>query len=78
MRLPGSEASGGRRGLVPDLTRAVMAIGIAGLFIEAYEDPDKAKCDGPSALPFDKLESYLLQAKAVDDLVKSMNLVQIS
>ena len=48
MRLPGSEASGGRRALVPDLTRAVMAIGIAGLFIEAYEDPDQAKCDGPS------------------------------
>ena len=77
MRLPGSEASGGRRGLVPDLTRAVMAIGIAGLFIEAYEDPDKAKCDGPSAIPFNKLEEYLTQAKAVDDLVKSMDLVQI-
>lgn len=77
MRLPGSEASGGRRGLVPDLTRAVMAIGIAGLFVEAYEDPDKAKCDGPSALPYDKLESFLAQAKAVDDLVKSMDLVHI-
>jgi len=77
MRLPGSEASGGRRGLVPDLTRAVMAIGIAGLFIEAYEDPDKAKCDGPSALPFNKLEEFLIQAKAVDDLVKSMDLVHI-
>ena len=78
MRLPGSEASGGRRGLVSDLTRAVMAIGLAGLFIEAYEDPDKAKCDGPSAIPFDKLEEFLIQAKAVDDLVKSMELVQIS
>lgn len=77
MRLPGSEASGGRRGLVPDLTRAVMAIGIAGLFIEAYEDPDKAKCDGPSAIPFNKLEEFLTQAKAVDNLVKSMDLVQI-
>ncbi|CAG0908478.1 unnamed protein product [Cyprideis torosa] len=78
MRLPGSDASGGRRGLVPDLTRAVMAIGLAGLFIEAYEDPDKAKCDGPSAIPFNKLEEFLTQAKAVDDLVKSMDLVQIS
>lgn len=77
MRLPGSEASGGRRALVPDLTRAVMAIGIAGLFIEAYEDPDKAKCDGPSAIPFAKLEEFLTQAKAVDDLVKSMDLVDI-
>ena len=77
MRLPGSEASGGRRALVPDLTRAVMAVGIAGLFIEAYEDPDKAKCDGPSAIPFNKLEEFLTQAKAVDDLVKSMDLVEI-
>ena len=78
MRLAGSEASGGRRALVPDLTRAVMAIGIAGLFIEAYEDPDKAKCDGPSALPFNKLEEFLAQAKAVDALVKFMDLVEIA
>jgi len=77
MRLPGSEASGGRRALVPDLTRAVLAIGIAGIFIEAYEDPDKAKCDGPSALPFNKLKEFLEQAKAIDDLVKSMPLVKI-
>jgi 2-dehydro-3-deoxyphosphooctonate aldolase (KDO 8-P synthase) len=77
MRLPGSEASGGRRALVPDLTRAVLAIGLAGIFIEAYEDPNKAKCDGPSALPFDKLEQFLSQAKAIDDLVKSMDLVNI-
>jgi 2-dehydro-3-deoxyphosphooctonate aldolase (KDO 8-P synthase) len=77
MRLPGSEASGGRRALVPDLTRAVLAIGIAGIFIEAYEDPDKAKCDGPSALPFNKLEEFISQAKAVDDLIKSMKLVDI-
>lgn len=77
MRLPGSAASGGRRGLVPDLTRAVLAIGIAGIFIEAYDDPDKAKCDGPSALPFDKLEEFLNQAKSVDDLIKSMALVDI-
>lgn len=78
MRLPGSEASGGRRALVPDLTRAVLAIGIAGIFIEAYPDPDQAKCDGPSALPFDKLEEFVSQAKAIDDLVKSMDLIQIS
>ena len=77
MRLPGSEASGGRRALVPDLTRAVLAIGIAGIFIEAHPDPDKAKCDGPSAIPFDKLEEFIVQAKAVDDLVKSMSLVYI-
>lgn len=78
MRLPGSAASGGRRALVPDLTRAVLAIGIAGIFIEAYDDPDKAKCDGPSALPFHKLEQFITQAKAIDDLVKSMDLVDVA
>lgn len=78
MRLPGSEASGGRRALVPDLTRAVLAIGIAGIFIEAYDNPDKAKCDGPSALPFNKLEQFITQAKAIDDLVKSMDLVNVA
>lgn len=77
MRLAGSEASGGRRALVPDLTRAVLAIGIAGIFIEAYDDPDAAKCDGPSALPYGKLEEFLVQAKAVDDLIKSIDLVDI-
>lgn len=77
MRLPGSAASGGRRALVPDLTRAVLAIGIAGIFIEAHPDPDKAKCDGPSAIPFDKLEEFIVQAKAIDDLVKSMSLVAL-
>lgn len=78
MRLPGSAASGGRRSLVPDLTRSVLAIGIAGIFIEAYDDPNKAKCDGPSALPFDKLDQFITQAKAIDDLVKTMDLVNIS
>lgn len=77
MRLPGSAASGGRRALVPDLTRAVLAIGIAGIFIEAHPDPDNAKCDGPSAIPFDKLEEFIVQAKAIDDVVKSMSLVQV-
>ena len=77
MRTAGSEASGGRRALVPDLTRAVLAIGIAGIFIEAYEDPDKAKCDGPSALPFNKLEEFLAQAKAIDDVIKSMKPIVI-
>lgn len=77
MRMPGSAASGGRRALVPDLTRAVLAIGIAGIFIEAHEDPDRAKCDGPSALPFAKLEEFIVQAKAIDDLIKGMALVNI-
>lgn len=69
-RDPMGVASGGRRGQVTELARSGMAIGIAGLFIESHPDPAHAKCDGPSALPLDKLEPFLKQMKAVDDLVK--------
>jgi 2-dehydro-3-deoxyphosphooctonate aldolase (KDO 8-P synthase) len=47
-----------------------MALGIAGLFLEAHPDPDKARCDGPSALPLESLRPYLEQIKAIDQLVK--------
>lgn len=71
-RDPGGAASGGRRTQVVDLARAGMAVGLAGLFLEAHPDPSKARCDGPSALPLDQLEPFLTQVKAIDDLVKSM------
>ncbi len=69
-RDPLGAASGGRRHQVAELGRAGIAVGIAGLFLEAHPDPDRAKCDGPSALPLDKLEPFLIQMKAFDDLVK--------
>lgn len=65
-------ASGGRRQQVAELGRAGLSQGIAGLFLEAHPNPDQAKCDGPSALPLDKLEPFLQQMKAVDDLIKSL------
>jgi len=71
-RDPGGAASGGRRAQVTDLARSGMAVGLAGLFLEAHPDPERALCDGPSALPLDKLEPFLAQVKAVDDLVKSL------
>jgi 2-dehydro-3-deoxyphosphooctonate aldolase (KDO 8-P synthase) len=70
-RDPFGAASGGRRGQVTELSRSGMAIGLAGLFIEAHPEPNSARCDGPSALPLDKLEPFLVQMKAIDDLVKS-------
>jgi len=70
-RDPLSEASGGRRAQLPDLARAGVAVGIAGLFIEAHPNPDHAKCDGPSALPLHLLKPFLLQIAAIDRLVKS-------
>ncbi|MFY1710741.1 3-deoxy-8-phosphooctulonate synthase [Tritonibacter mobilis] len=67
-----ADASGGRRSQVAELGRSGLAVGIAGLFLEAHPDPDNAKCDGPSALPLDRLKEFLIQMKAVDDLVKGM------
>ncbi len=72
MRDPGGAASGGRRAQVAELGRAGLAAGLAGLFLEAHPNPDEALCDGPSALPLDKLEPFLAQMKAVDDVVKSL------
>ena len=71
-RNAGSEASGGRRDQLIELARSGMAAGLAGLFLEAHPNPDAAKCDGPSALPLDKLEPFLQQMKQIDDLVKSL------
>jgi 2-dehydro-3-deoxyphosphooctonate aldolase (KDO 8-P synthase) len=70
-RDPLGAASGGRRHQVAELGRAGIAVGIAGLFLEAHPNPDQARCDGPSALPLDKLEPFLMQMKAFDDLIKS-------
>lgn len=71
-RDPMGEASGGRRHQTAELGRAGMSIGLAGLFLESHPDPSVAKCDGPSALPLEKLEPFLAQIKAVDDLVKNL------
>ncbi|ATO33194.1 2-dehydro-3-deoxyphosphooctonate aldolase [Dickeya dianthicola] len=70
-RDPFGAASGGRRAQVAELARAGMAVGIAGLFIEAHPEPNSAMCDGPSALPLAKLEPFLQQMKAIDELVKN-------
>lgn len=69
---PGARAdsAGGRRHQITTLARAGMATGLAGLFLEAHPDPDKAKCDGPSALRLNQLEPFLTQIKQLDDLIK--------
>jgi len=73
LQMPGgrSDSADGRRALVAQLSRAGLSQGIAGLFLEAHPDPNQARCDGPCALPLSKLEPYLAQMKAVDELVKS-------
>ena len=77
-RDPGGLASGGRRSQVADLAKSGMALGLAGLFLEAHPDPNQARCDGPSALPLDQLEPFLSQVKAIDDLVKSQPVLDIA
>jgi len=73
LQMPGGRAdsAGGRRQQVVELARAGMSQGLAGLFLEAHPNPDAAKCDGPCALPLDKLEPFLAQMQAIDQLVKS-------
>jgi 2-dehydro-3-deoxyphosphooctonate aldolase (KDO 8-P synthase) len=68
-----TDSADGRRAQVTALARSGMALGIAGLFLEAHPDPDRALCDGPCALPLDSLQPFLQQMKAVDDLVKSFS-----
>ena len=76
-RDPFGAASSGRRSQTAELARAGMAVGLAGLFLEAHPEPDAAKCDGPSALPLEQLEPFLQQIKAVDELVKSFGALDI-
>jgi 2-dehydro-3-deoxyphosphooctonate aldolase (KDO 8-P synthase) len=65
-----SASADGRRADVTQLARAGLSQGLAALFLEAHPDPEKALCDGPCALPLAKLEDFLLQMKAIDELVK--------
>ena len=79
LQIPGgrSDSAGGRRQAVFELMLAGMSQGIGGLFLESHPNPSEAKCDGPCALPLDKLEAFLSQAKAIDDLVKGLEAVDI-
>ncbi|EDM28167.1 Fructose-bisphosphate aldolase, class II [Lentisphaera araneosa HTCC2155] len=76
-RDPLGAASGGRREQVLELARSGMATRLAGLFLESHPNPEEAKCDGPSALPLDLLKPFLQQVKAIDDLVKSFEELEI-
>ena len=72
LQRPGGRADSadGRRAQVAELARAGVAVGLAGIFLEAHPDPDNAKCDGPCALPLDQLEPFLAQLVQLDSLVK--------
>ncbi|QJQ95083.1 MULTISPECIES: 3-deoxy-8-phosphooctulonate synthase [Halomonadaceae] len=80
LQRPGGRADSadGRRAQVAELARAGVAVGLAGLFLEAHPDPDAALCDGPCALPLDQLEPFLTQLKVLDDLVKGFAPLEIT
>ena len=73
VQLPGAGKgkSLGQRQFVPILSRAAVAIGVQGLFMETHPDPDQAMSDGPNAWPLDQMESLLTQLVDIDRMVKS-------
>lgn len=72
VQLPGGQgaSSGGQREFVPVLSRAAVAVGVSGLFMETHPDPAKAWSDGPNAWPLGQMKALLTTLKALDDLVK--------
>ena len=64
------EKSGGQREFVEHLSRAAIAVGVAGVFIETHQDPDNAPSDGPNMLPLNKLENLISQLCEIDNLIK--------
>ncbi len=72
VQLPGGQggSSGGQREFVEYLSRAAVAVGIDGIFLEVHEDPDKALSDGPNSLRLEDLAPLLIKLKSIDALVK--------
>ena len=65
------DRSGGQREFIEYLSRAAVAVGVAGVFIETHQDPDNAPSDGPNMIPLDKLENLLKQLTDIDNLIKN-------
>lgn len=75
---PGGQGatSGGQRQFVPTLARAAIAVGVAAVFIETHEDPDRAPSDGPNMVPISKLEALLADLQAFDRLAKARGVME--
>ena len=72
VQLPGGQgnASGGQREYVESLSRAAVAVGIDGIFMEVHENPEKALCDGPNSIPLAELPALLKRLQAIDTVVR--------
>jgi 2-dehydro-3-deoxyphosphooctonate aldolase (KDO 8-P synthase) len=73
VQLPGASgaASGGQPQFIEPLARAATAVGIAGLFVEVHDCPERALSDGPNALRLDRLPHLLARLRAIDDVIKA-------
>ncbi|WP_284614597.1 3-deoxy-8-phosphooctulonate synthase [Aquabacterium humicola] len=78
VQLPGGQgtSSGGQREFVPVLSRAAVAVGIAGLFMETHPDPANALSDGPNAVPLKHMRALLEQLVALDRVIKTQPLLE--
>ena len=78
VQLPGGQgtSSGGQREFVPVLSRAAVAVGVAGLFMETHPDPANALSDGPNAVPLKHMRALLEQLLSIDRVVKSQPLLE--
>ena len=65
------DKSGGQREFVAHLSRAAIAVGVAGVFMETHQDPDNAPSDGPNMIPLSNLENLLKQLIQIDNIIKN-------
>lgn len=80
VQLPGGngKSSGGNRAFVPVLSRAAVAVGVSGLFMETHPDPDCAKSDGPNMVPLARMRELLTGLVAIDRVVKGLPMLENS
>jgi 2-dehydro-3-deoxyphosphooctonate aldolase (KDO 8-P synthase) len=78
VQLPGGQgtSSGGQREMVPVLSRAAVAVGVAGLFMETHPNPAQAMSDGPNAVPLKHMKALLETLLALDRVVKTQPLLE--
>ena len=80
LQMPGGlgKSTAGRGHHVLNLAKSAMSLGLAGLFLEVHPNPEDALCDGPCALPLDRLEEFLTQLKSLDNLIKNLPTLNLS
>ena len=64
------DKSGGDRKFVPALSKAAVAVGVAGIFMETHNDPDNAPSDGPNMVKLDDMSDLIKKLIEIDNLVK--------